>query len=302
MIRRLILPVLLLSLPAGISRAGGLEKVSIRDGTFYVNTDRVFRLENENIPDSMIYVDLDRDVPAGNYEDLFEMDIALLRIKVLPVDDVTLYLDFPDGGKMLIILAEHIDGGKLAEVLESMMIKKKKEAYLMKMMGWKPRIDWLVVCRASVSDAEALGSVAGQFNVREIITPVNPEYRVPEGVRHLKLGPDKEIDLLQTVSAVKMTSVGTEAVSRKYVILRLQYLDFGFIILPDMPKEEVSAVIEKYSGRLRATVLITEQSGTMDTAVLSAIDPGVAVTKQCRITLTTGGHLLYINPNDPVSE
>lgn len=277
----------------------------IKNGKYslYIDPDRIYQMEEFKTNRRSIYLNLEKDMPIENYEDLFGLDIALLRIRFLPLDSFIVYLAFPDGGKMLILLDDKVNPRGLRAAIEKLLIKKKREAFLMKIVGWKPRIDWLVITSLLTRKDEIVKILIDKFNVKQIITPTGFNYSLPPEVKHKKLKPDEQIDLMQAASPVKMTSYGTDKLNEKSLILKLSYTDFSFLFLPGISRSEESAMIKKYSKNLKSTVIIFNRTfKSLSKNFLSVTEPGLIIPKDVQIRLSTGGHLLYITEENKKNE
>lgn len=263
--------------------------------SFSINPYKVHQLENTNMSESTIYVNLDKEMQVKNYMDLFNLDIALLNINILPLDNFVIYIEFPDGGKMLMLLDDKINHKKLINMVDKILINKKKEAYLMKMMGWKPRIDWLVINSLLTAKEETIKLLVDKFNIKEIIVPSRLNYSFLSDTKQLKLNPDEQINLLQTISPAKIVSYGTNKINEKFLIFRLSYTNFSFLFLPNITETEEREMINKYSGDIATTVVLTKKPiQSISEEFLSTVKPGIIISKEAKMRLSTGGHLLYM--------
>ncbi|MBA3065519.1 tetratricopeptide repeat protein [bacterium] len=246
--------------------------------------------------DYFFYVDADVVNRIKVTYDSFALDLAQLSVKVLPVDDYTLYLTFPDGGNMLICLEGKINTGKLIPVVDDILTKKKKEADLMKIIGWKPRIDWMVFLTPLSAGPGILGEIAAKFKIGEVITPQGFEISAPRIIsRQLEDG--GAIDLMQIVSPVQALVYNVTTAAGAALILNVSYLNFNFTFAPDISGgegNEAAARCGKNSGNR-----IVYGACAHSSEFVGKISPALFIPWVAQTGVITDGRILYISDKIP---
>ncbi|MFC2048798.1 hypothetical protein ACFLR5_01095 [Elusimicrobiota bacterium] len=289
--------VLLLSGPAYSEQ---LKEVSIGKHNFHVNSNRFNRMNSESSSNFIIFENkVKSNARAFAPIEIQEIPSMLLTVTIMPLHNAVVYITFPDAGNMLVILDSNVNPLTILPILDELMTKKKKEASLMKVIGWKPRLDWLVITDNHNSSNAILESIINKFDVEEIITPTNTELVLKKEIKHIKLQPDEAINLMQTAATIKMTSFGTKKINKNYLVLSLAYVDFSFLFLPEMPANFQKTIYKKYAGQLDNQIFITynaedEPAG----AIYNKPSPGMIVSGNSKIKFITGGKMLYLTESD----
>lgn len=117
-----------------------------KEYSFYVNPEKVKSIKIHN--------------------DIYGLDVAQLMIRILPLDNLTAYLIFPDGGNMFVLTGGGIDSDKLVLSLNGILMKKGYT--FVKVLGWKPRIDWLVIPSTFREEVPIVEKLEEKFDIKEI--------------------------------------------------------------------------------------------------------------------------------------
>ena len=231
----------------------GLEKVKANDYYFYAAGDAVNRIK-------ITY-------------DSFDLDVAQLSVKVLPVDNFAVYLTFPDGGNMIICLENEIGVSKLIPIIDEILTGKKKETEFMKIFGWKPRIDWFVVARPLTDGAAPLLQIAEKIKIGEFVTPPGVNYSVGDvNVRVLENG--QRLDLMQVVSPVEFLVNVVECPDGHALIPSISYTSFNFIFAPDTGDEE-SGAAPLYNKTDKQEILFA--AGNQESVFTRSVRPSIYI-------------------------
>ncbi|MFH1416635.1 MAG: hypothetical protein ABIH89_11190 [Elusimicrobiota bacterium] len=316
---RLVFIIVLLFFAALAANLQAEDLVEVKYGeySFHINPFRMEQIEKSEEEIHSVYVNSgiydfsDRKYAFGKLNELRKNDIRTrLKVMVLPINELVVYISFPDGGNMLVLMGEKIIARDIVSTIEKLLIKKD-EAHVMKLMGWKPRVDWLVIPSARNVDLTAIKMLVAEFNVKEIITPSGMDCTFFYNRRHAwttiekgaqkKLVADMEIDLLQAESPVKMVSYGTPDFNKHSLMLKLSYIDFSFLFVPDITESEQKSIVEKYGERLRSTILFSSGDyDSINSGFMEAVDPGFVVPEGFKFRFSTGGYLLKVLEDMPI--
>ncbi|MFH1416317.1 MAG: hypothetical protein ABIH89_09575 [Elusimicrobiota bacterium] len=233
---------------------------------------------------------------------------ARLIIKTLPLYGYSVYITFPDGGNMLIDTGSEKDSEKIVEFLKNEMqvTTSGKKIDIMKMFGWKPRIDWLVITNASVQRTGGFRKILENFEVKEIITAigtldneVNSEFMqvldsfLTSGCIQTNLVEDMEIDLKQTVSPLKLVTVGCEYFGKGTSLgIRLSFRNHSFLFLSELSKEIQIKLLADYGNMLKSTVLIGID---LEDYLKDHISPGFHVEPGKGNTIMSDGENIFVD-------
>ncbi|PIU84066.1 MAG: hypothetical protein COS68_00705 [Elusimicrobia bacterium CG06_land_8_20_14_3_00_38_11] len=264
---------------------------------FWLYTESVFsaNLEEIKVNDCYFYAASDAVSKIKITYDSFDLDVAQLSIKVLPVDDYAVYLTFPDGGNMVICLEEEINPEKLTLIIDNILTEKKKKLGLMGVIGWKPRIDWFATAVPLKGGSATLEKMVMKLKIGEVLTPPGVYYSVP-GAKERSVSISEEIDLLQVVSPIKMSVDVVSTDSGKSLAFRISYLNFNFFFTPIMDLASSRAYAQSYNS---AENRIIFSAGTVEEDFIKLFQPIFFLPWMAKSTLITDGHILYISEKIP---
>ena len=190
-------------------------------------------------------------------KDYSSLKDSKMLMRRYPVEGYSAIIVFPDGGVMLVNCGDETGEKELSYYLNNELIKNK-ESGIMKLLGWKPRIDWLVINNFSERTMGGFGAVMKNFSINELITAViagssgeNGEYlgemedyyTMDSKINEIK--ESNKIDALQTVSPVEVNvyNAGLYEGNNSDMILKVKFNDFNGVFLPETVSQKV---IEKY--------------------------------------------------------
>jgi hypothetical protein len=226
-----------------------------------------------------------------------------MLIKVFPLDGYSAYVVFPDGGNMLIDTGKRVDSEKLVSYIKQ-EIGQGKESKIMGALGWKPRIDWLVITDYKVERCGGFENVLENFKVKNIVTMLRSEdYSKAASLRrqlnsyltfdsnHINYSRDSSIDIQQTVSNVKVNIIGPQYFENNEKLgIKISYEDFSFVIMPELTETIVNKINHDiYETQKRIFLLANEPEGN----ILAQFDEGNFMDLDQSHALMTDGHLLY---------
>jgi len=206
-----------------------------------------------------LYVDKEKINTIYITSDSAHLDIAQLTIKLLPENDFIAYITLPDGGNIVINTGSPSRVTAVQNFISKEITEMGTEYDLMKLFGWKPRIDWLIITANLFTNTGGLSLISKSFEIKEFMTPVQEELPVPPKANNTKIGENKKIDLLQVVSPVELNILGlTRAkMSKNCLILKLSYQKYSFSFLLDLTKEDQEVLLREYPQFIDATVLFS---------------------------------------------
>jgi len=251
------------------------------------------------------------NLKTDKIEDLDSMAVEQLAVKVLPVKGHAVYISLPDGGNILVDTGRKSDARKLMGILKSEITEGEKKFGVMSFLGWKPRLDWIILTGSSPDRIGGLEKLLTRFNVRKVISyaGMDPRNMVNDNsiesrlrrladviltlnVDHITLAADEELDLEQVVSPVKMVALN----SKDNLSLQLTYSDFNFIILSETDGEIQERIAGKYGNAEEGTVLYAY--GSVSDVLKNAVKPRFRVKVADDVTFITDGRYLSTIPYD----
>jgi len=235
--------------------------------------------------------------------DLNDMYPERLIVKTFGLNGNAAYLSFPDGGNMLIDTGSSKDSKKIIKYLKNEIVEEGNSK-LMKLFGWKPRIDWLVITNLQSNRIGGLEKILEKFDVKEIITSLSMEdieknrefskimssYLVADSIQ-TNLVDNETIDIKQTESLVKLIAIGTEYVDMgASLCLRLTYEDFSFLFLSDINSDVQEGFVEDYGSLLRSNVVL---SSKLNRPLKNKINAKFSLASSIANTFVTDGTMIY---------
>jgi beta-lactamase superfamily II metal-dependent hydrolase len=249
------------------------------------------------------------NLKKASLEDMDSLSVEQLVIKVFPVRGHAVYLTFPDGGNMLIDTGRKNDARKLARLLKKEITADEGKFGLMGILGWKPRIDWVVLTGAGADRTGGLEKILTKFRVRKVISYANMDLKemikdknlelrlrrlvdviLTLNIDHVNLAAKEEVDLEQVVSPVHLIAID----SKKNLSLRLKYADFSFVFLSDADKNTQLKIAVNNVNSIKSTVLYT--GGSLTQSLKREISPKFSVSNADDITFVTDGKFLSTVP------
>ncbi|MFH1541232.1 MAG: hypothetical protein ABID79_05220 [Elusimicrobiota bacterium] len=188
----------------------------------------------------------------------------------------SVYFSFPDGGTMLVKFGKE-NNNEIADVIKMDMLKGEKVYNVLSLLGWKPRIDWLILTPYDNKLDDKMYHVFNNFNIGEIYFTF--DYRkfskrfeiLNEDIgkillqislnnyRVFNLKEKETIDLLQSISGVKFYKIlpieklqGLK--ESQHICFIVEYNQIKILITSELTKEEQNYIITNFADKIKSQI------------------------------------------------
>jgi len=245
---------------------------------------------SETTKKNSIYLNFDKFDNINVTNNINDIGTARLSIRILPITGCSIYITFPDGGNMLINTGNINDSEEINRILITEIGKAGTSYSFMKVLGWKPRIDWIIFTSSGQNYAGGLYKILDKIEVKQIIVPKGMNIAVPKETMLVELTENNEIDLMQVISKVKLVTLERIKIQNnafQYLTLKLTYLNFNIVFLLN---EFSNELLDKYGKSIKNTIIFIDNM-----SISKVVDPTIVIPVTEKITFITDGIKFYLD-------
>jgi len=245
---------------------------------------------SETTKKNSIYLNFDKFDNINVTNNINDIGTARLSIRILPITGCSIYITFPDGGNMLINTGNINDSEEINRILITEISKAGTSYSFMKVLGWKPRIDWIIFTSSGQNYAGGLYKILDKIEVKQIIVPKGMNIAVPKETMLVELTENNEIDLMQVISKVKLVTLERIKIQNnafQYLTLKLTYLNFNIVFLLN---EFSNELLDKYGKSIKNTIIFIDNM-----SISKVVDPTIVIPVTEKITFITDGIKFYLD-------